>query len=186
MVFVQEVLQFCVAVTNAVAVKLQDVASPEVKTCSTVTSDILALCSLGATRELTLPGPRSRRKESTRRGRYQRSGMLYVRRLRAAGRGRWWGRGLERDCESWMQEKNIGRFERLPSNVNENCGFCGSYGHQYENCRKRLGTCFKCGEGNHLARDCGPNMLWTNGDQNQTRRRFASTSPGKKRRRQSK
>ena len=49
MVFVQEVLQFCVAVTNAVAVELQDVASPEVNTCSTVTSGILALWTLGST-----------------------------------------------------------------------------------------------------------------------------------------
>ena len=49
MVFVQEVLQFCVAVTNAVAVELQDVASHEVNTCSTFTSVILGLWTLGST-----------------------------------------------------------------------------------------------------------------------------------------
>ena len=49
MVFVQEVLQFCVAVTNAVAVELQDVASPEVNTCSTSACVVLALWTLGST-----------------------------------------------------------------------------------------------------------------------------------------
>ena len=49
MVFVQEVLQFCVAVTNAVAVELQDVALPEVNTCGICACIVLDLWTLGST-----------------------------------------------------------------------------------------------------------------------------------------
>ena len=49
MVFVQEALQFCVAVTNAVAVELQDVASPEVNTCSTSAWVVMTLWTQGST-----------------------------------------------------------------------------------------------------------------------------------------
>lgn len=44
--------------------------------------------------------------------------------------------------------------ENINPNYEEMCKYCGRYGHAYENCRKRLRECFKCGKPNHIARDC--------------------------------
>ena len=54
--------------------------------------------------------------------------------------------------------KNKSNLERDPQTSPDDhygvCSYCKRYGHNNENCRKRLRTCFKCGNFGHFVRDC--------------------------------
>lgn len=59
----------------------------------------------------------------------------------------------ENNYESQGSKQNGDRRNRS-GNVDWTCKYCGRYGHNYGECRKRLRACFICGKTNHFARDC--------------------------------